>query len=157
MPQLDPTWFASQIFWLVICFTTLYLVLSKVILPPLQNVISTRKGAIESDLAVAQELKSQAELAKQKYEATLISSREAAQAVINEAETAAKQRSEEAKKALETQIAIKLSNASSAILAKKQELLKEITPATIELSSLIVEKLTDKTPTAEQLERATKG
>lgn len=151
MPQLDSTWFASQIFWLVICFTTLYLVLSKVILPPLQNVISTRKGAIDSDLAVAQNLKSQAELAKQQYEATLISSREAAQNIINEAEIEAKKRSEEAKKALEIQISIKLSNASAAIATKKQELMNEVTPSTVELSSLIVKKLTDNTPSKGQL------
>ncbi len=155
MPQLDPTWFASQLFWLAVCFTTLYLLLSRVILPPLQGVIASRKGAIESDLVVAQDLKSQAELAKQSYESTLVKSREAAQSIIGEADSAAKKRAEEAKRSLETQISIQLANATAAIDAKKQELLKELLPSSVELSSLIVEKLTEQKPTAEQLKRAT--
>lgn len=154
MPQLDPTWFASQLFWLFVCFTTLYLVLSRVILPPLQQVLSTRKETIENDLNVAQELKAQAEQAKQSYESTLVKSRAEAQKILSDAEDVSKSRSDEAKKALETQISIQLANATAAINAKKQELLKELMPSGAELSKLIVEKLTDQVPSPEQIKRS---
>lgn len=154
MPQLDPTWFASQLFWLVVCFSVLYLLLSKLVLPPLQNVISSRKGAIKSDLDAAQSLKLKAEEAKKSYEDTLKKSRETAQNLINEAEIDSKARSEEAIKALETQTSAQARSASLAISAKKQELLNELTPSTFEFASMIVEKLTQKTANSEQLKQA---
>lgn len=154
MPQLENPWIASQLFWLFVCFAALYLVLSRVILPPLQGVISTRKNTIENDLNLAQELKAQAEQAKQSYENTLIKSRAEAQKILSDAEATAKLRTDEAKKALETQISIQLTNATAAINAKKQELLKEIMPSTAELSKLIVEKLIEQTPSPEQIKRS---
>lgn len=154
MPQLDPTWFASQLFWLFVSFSVLYLLLSRLILPPLQNVIASRKGAIDKDLSVAQELKLQAEQAKQSYEETLAKSRLTAQSLINEASVASKQRADEASKALDAQIAAQSAKASTAIAAKKQEFLGELMPATVEFSAMIVEKLTSHAPTGEQVKRA---
>ena len=60
MPQLDPTWFASQLFWLAITFAVLYTVLARAVLPPLQNIVARREGTIEGDIASAEALKEQA-------------------------------------------------------------------------------------------------
>ena len=46
MPQLDPEFWFSQIFWLVITFGILYLVLSKLILPKISENLETRKSQI---------------------------------------------------------------------------------------------------------------
>ena len=154
MPQLDSTWFASQLFWLFLCFTFLYVLLSRLVLPPLQKVISSRKNVIDGDLSVAQELKSQAEQAKQFYENTLAKSREAAQSLINETEIASKARTEESIKDLDAQLTVKSAAAATAISAKKRELINDLMPATIEFSSLIVEKLTNRSPSVEQVKRA---
>ena len=154
MPQLDPTWFASQLFWLFVTFSVLYLLLSQSVLPPLQKIISSRKAVIDNDLIVAQELKLKAEQAKQSYEETLVKSRATAQALITDAEVASKVRAEDAIKALDTQIAVQSANASTAILGKKQEFMNELIPATAEFSALIVEKLTNHAPSADQVKRA---
>ncbi len=154
MPQLDPTWFASQLFWLFVTFSVLYLLLSRIVLPPLQNVIASRKGVIDNDLRVAQELKLKAEQAKQSYEEILVKSRATAQSFIVEAELASKARAEEAIKALDAQMAVQSANASTAIAGKKQEFMKELVPATAEFSALIVEKLTNHAPSADQVKRA---
>lgn len=50
MPQLDISNFSSQIFWLIICFTILYFYLSKIIIPRIDNIISSRKNIIEEDV-----------------------------------------------------------------------------------------------------------
>ena len=154
MPQLDSTWFASQLFWLFICFTVLYVLLSRFILPPLQSVIASRKGAIDSDLSAAQELKSSAEQAKLSYESTLVKSRDAARSLIAEAEAASKAQKEEAIKALDAHIAVQSANASASISAKKQQLINELLPDTLGFSSLIVEKLTNHAPSTDQLKHA---
>jgi len=154
VPQLDPTWFASQLFWLFVCFTLLYVVLARVILPPLQNIIATRNNTIENDLVMAQELKARAEESKLAYENILIKSRQSAQSLINEAEVAAKSRAEDAIKALDQQITVQSSNASATLSEQKKKLLSELMPTTLEFSSMIVEKLTGHAPSQEQVKTA---
>ncbi len=154
MPQLDPTWFASQLFWLFVSFTLLYVVLSRVILPPLQNVIATRNNTIENDLVMAQDLKAKAEESKIAYENTLIKSRQSAQSLINDAEIVAKSRAEEATKALDQQIAVQSAKASTALIEQKKKFMDELMPATLEFSSMIVEKLTGHAPSKEQVKEA---
>ncbi len=154
MPQLDPTWFASQLFWLFVTFSVLYMLLSRLILPPLQKIITSRQGVIDNDLAVAQELKLQAEQARQSYEETLAKSRLTAQSLISEAAVDAKKKAEEATRALDAQIATQSANAAAAIAAKKQEFMSELLPATAEFSAMIVEKLTSRAPSGEQVKRA---
>jgi F-type H+-transporting ATPase subunit b len=59
MPQFDFTPFSSQIFWFAICFVTLYLAASKVILPRITAIIAARKKIVDADKAAAQKLDSQ--------------------------------------------------------------------------------------------------
>jgi F-type H+-transporting ATPase subunit b len=154
VPQLDPTWFASQLFWLFVCFSLLYVVLSRIILPPLQNVIATRNSTIENGLMMAQDLKAKAEESKIAYENILIKSRQSAQSLISDAEIAAKLRAEDAIKALDQQIAVQSSNASAALAEQKKKFLDELMPETLEFSSMIVEKLTGQVPSQEQVKAA---
>lgn len=146
MPQLDPTWFASQLFWLAITFLTLYVLLARVILPPIMNIMAQRKGTVESDLVAAQTFKSQAEEAKELYERTLAEARARSQQLLNDAIQEQKTRAEQAGKELDVQIASKLSDAESRIQAKKQELLTALDPAATELAQVIVAKLVQHAP-----------
>jgi len=50
MPQLDFTTYSSQIFWFLICFVTLFIFASKVILPRISKIIADRQNIIDSDL-----------------------------------------------------------------------------------------------------------
>ena len=43
MPQLDPTYWASQAFWLILIFTLLYLALSKCLFQKLKKVLMIEK------------------------------------------------------------------------------------------------------------------
>ena len=56
MPQLDITTYNSQIFWFLVCFITLYVVTSRVILPRISNILKVRKGVIDADLSAAVDL-----------------------------------------------------------------------------------------------------
>lgn len=54
MPQLDVSTFASQIFWLVFGFFVFYIVCTKLILPPLEEVLCDRASHIQALLDAAQ-------------------------------------------------------------------------------------------------------
>ena len=71
MPQLDPASFPSQLFWLAVCFGTMLLVLSAVVLPRITRTLTTRQGQIDEDLEAAEKLRADAEAALAAYDAAL--------------------------------------------------------------------------------------
>lgn len=151
MPQLDPTWFASQLFWLFVCFVALYFVLSKLVLPPLMQIMADRAATIGSDVEMAQRLKTEAEDARAHYEKTMAVARSDAQAMVNNAVAEQKSAAEARNKELEKQIEQKLANASTQITAKKNALMAELSPAVKELTDMIVEKLTQSSSSEQDL------
>ena len=154
MPQLDPTWFASQLFWLFVSFALLYYLLAKVILPPLMDAMERRQNTVDSDISVAQSCKTQAEEARQQYERTLAEARANSQQLIDSVMVEHKAKSEQAARELEKQIAAKIKESERKIVTKKQELMDALTPTTAEMTALIVEKLTQRSPANDKVKMA---
>ena len=86
LPQLDPTKFSSQIFWLLLVFFTLFHILRKRILPRYTEVLEEREEKITGDLARAEELRAEAENAEASYQDSLSEARQAAHAAIAKAQ-----------------------------------------------------------------------
>jgi len=61
MPQLDPEFWAAQVFWLLLIFSSLYLILWKIFLPKITDSIENRKLKVINDLNETQKLKDAAE------------------------------------------------------------------------------------------------
>jgi len=76
LPQFDPSTFASQLFWLAVCFIILYLFFSNKTLPEISSVLENRRNHINSDLEAAEELKEKAEEAQAAYEKSLREAKE---------------------------------------------------------------------------------
>ena len=58
MPQLDPKYWASQAFWLILVFTVLYFSISRFYLPKIKNNLDDRENRIKDDIEDANNLKS---------------------------------------------------------------------------------------------------
>ena len=84
MPQLDPTTYGNQIFWLLIALVAIYLILSRVALPRIAAILAERQGTITNDIASAEDLKAKAEAAEQAYEKALADARAEAQRIAGE-------------------------------------------------------------------------
>ena len=54
MPQLNPEFWVSQVFWLTLTFGTLYVVLSKLILPKISANLEARKSEILENIEDAE-------------------------------------------------------------------------------------------------------
>ena len=67
MPQLDPTSWGNQVFWLLVTLVVIYFVLSRIALPRIAAVLAERKGTITNDIAAAEELKAKAVEAEEAY------------------------------------------------------------------------------------------
>ena len=71
MPQLDPTYWASQAFWLILVFTILYISIAKFYLPKIKNNLDNRQNRIKDDLDDANKFKELSELKFKEYEKIL--------------------------------------------------------------------------------------
>ena len=71
MPQLDPTYWASQAFWLILVFTILYISISKFYLPKIKNNLDNRENKIKEDLENANKFKEQSEAKAKEYDVIL--------------------------------------------------------------------------------------
>ena len=105
MPQFDPTFFAPQLFWLLLTFVTLYVLMTMVALPKIGAVLDERQRKIDDNLDKAAQLKAEAEAAVAAYERALSESRAHAHSVIKEASDRLAQEADERNKALAARLA----------------------------------------------------
>ena len=61
MPQLDPEFWVSQIFWLSLTFGILYIVLSKFILPKISANLELRRSQIQENIKAAEKQREDSE------------------------------------------------------------------------------------------------
>ena len=67
MPQLDPTFWASQVFWLTLIFSVIYFLIAKIFVPKIKGNIDARESQIRKDIDEANFLKEEAEKKLKKY------------------------------------------------------------------------------------------
>ena len=72
MPQLDPEFWFSQIFWLTITFGVLYLVLSKLILPKISDNLESRKSQILDNLELAEKQRNDSEAKLKEFDKIIV-------------------------------------------------------------------------------------
>ena len=141
LPQFDPTWFASQIFWLLAFFAFLYFFFAKKTLPDISSVIETRKNKISADLQSAETLTAQAQSVQTTYESGLQKARESAGKAVADVESAmaakASQQNEAFRKHAETEIGA----AETRILAAKDVAMKDRSVIAAEVASEAVKKI----------------
>ena len=83
-PPFKTESFPSQIFWLVITMTVLFVVLWRYAGPRIKGTLSERSGLIAKEIETAQENRRKAEAATVAYETPLFEARERAKAINNQ-------------------------------------------------------------------------
>ena len=68
MPQLNPEFWISQIFWLTLTFGILYAVLSKLILPKISANLELRKSQIQENIEAAEKQRESSESKLKEYD-----------------------------------------------------------------------------------------
>ena len=85
MPQLNPEFWISQIFWLIITFGILFIVLTKVILPKISDNLETRKSQILENIETADKQKEESQKKIDEYDKIILDSKLKAKNHFNEA------------------------------------------------------------------------
>lgn len=141
MPQLDPSSFPSQLFWLAVTFFCLYFIMWRVALPRITGVLQGRQNRISNDLERARTLRDDAEKLQAEYERSLMDTRAKAQQMTADAVHKMQQLSEERHAALDKELFKASSDAQKKILDARDTALDEIAAASSEISVAIVKKI----------------
>jgi F-type H+-transporting ATPase subunit b len=145
-PPFNGETYASQLFWLAICFVFLLVMMWKVALPRIGAIIDNRQKSIDNDLAAAAKFKADSEAAVAAYEKALADARGKAQALANETRDKQAAEAEATRKKLEGELNLKLADAEKTIAATKQAAMANVRTIAADATKAIVERLTGKAP-----------
>lgn len=157
MPQLDPTSYPSQIFWLTVTFTVLYIFMDKAIIPRIRDVLEKRQTQIEHDINTAEKAKNDAEKARLSYESDLAEARVNGNKMIADAQSSIDHMIAEQKAKLDEKLAKQLEKSEKQITAQTDKAKAEIEPLAKDLAGLIAESLSGSKPSAKALGAAVKA
>lgn len=142
MPQFDPTFFTTQLFWLFVTFVLLYLVMANIAMPRIGAVLEERQRKIDDNLDKAAQLKAEAETAIALYEKALAESRAQAQDVLGAAHDQMVRQAEERQKLLGERLAQQVKVGEARINAAKEQALTHVRDIAAETAKSAAAKLT---------------
>ena len=141
MPQLNPEFWISQIFWLILTFGTLYVVLSKFILPKISNNLETRKSRILENIEAAEKQREDSEAKLKEYDEIILKSKSEAKTIFNQTREKAIKDIVAKKEVLDQQIDNEISKAEKEIEVLRISAPDKINKIAIETSSELLKKL----------------
>ena len=141
MPQLNPEFWVSQIFWLIITFGILYIVLSKFILPKISANLEFRKSQISDNIEAADKQRKESESKLIEYDEIILKSKTEAKNIFNQAREKTLKDINVKREVLDKQIDEEIKKVEKEIINLRLEAPKKINKIAIEISSELVKKL----------------
>jgi F-type H+-transporting ATPase subunit b len=141
-PPFDSTYFAPQLIWLALIFGALYLLMSKIALPRVAGILSTRKQTISDDLAAANKAQQDAAAAAAAHEKTLAEAKAKGQALGQQAHAEAAAAAEASRAKLEAELGAKLAEAEQKIAETKAAAMANVDGIAVEVAQAILQHVT---------------
>ena len=141
MPQLNPEFWISQIFWLVLTFGILYLVLSKAILPKISKNLETRKSQILDNIETADKQKQESESKIKEYEKIILDSKIKAKNYFNDVRKKVLEDINKKKIALEKDIDEEINSVEDEINDLRKNSDEKISKIAVSTSSELIKEL----------------
>ena len=141
MPQLNPEFWISQIFWLTLTFGILYIVLSKLILPKISANLELRKSQIQDNIEAAEKQRKDSESKLKEYDDIIFKSKLEAKNIFKDSREKVIRDINYKKETLENQINEEIKKAEKEIEVVKKSAPEKINKIAIEASSELVKKL----------------
>jgi len=141
MPQLNPEFWISQIFWLTLTFGILYVVLSKLILPKISANLELRKSRIQENIEAAEKQRETSESKLNEYDEIVLKSRLESKNIFKNSREKAIKDINSKKELLDKQIDEEIKKAEQEIELLKKSAPEKINKIAIETCSELVKKL----------------
>ena len=141
MPQLNPEFWFSQIFWLTITFGILFLILSKFILPKIRNNLENRKSQIIENIEISDRQKKDSENKLQQYEKIILETKAKANNIFNSSKEKVKSDLDKKRLDFDEEISKNFENIEKEIVELKNSSFPKINSIAVETSTEIIKKL----------------
>ena len=141
MPQLDPTYWASQAFWLILTFIVLYISIAKLYLPKIKNNLDDRENKIKDDLDAANKFKDLSELKLKEYEKILENSKKEVIKIHLDSKNKLDKDIQTKKDVMDKEIETEITKAQQEINELKKNSILDIQNISKDLASNIIENI----------------
>ena len=141
MPQLDPKYWASQAFWLILIFIILYVSIAKFYLPKIKNNLDNRENKIKDDINDANKFKELSESKFQEYENILADAKKEVIKIQIESKNMLDKDILSKKESMEKEIENEISKAQKEIDELKKSSLNDIRNISENITSSIIENI----------------
>ena len=141
MPQLNPEFWISQIFWLTLTFGILYVVLSKLILPKISVNLELRKSQIQENIGAAEKQRESSESKLEEYNDIILKTKLEAKNIFKDAREKVLKDINIKKESLDKQIDEEIKKVEQEIQTLKKSAPDKINKIAIETSSELIKKL----------------
>ncbi len=153
MPQLDTTYFLSQVLWLIISFCGLYYILKYSVIPKIENVLESRSSKIKTDLEEAARLRDIAKSLQQDYDKKSKDLDSYISSIILATIDDITKIKADSLSDIHNRISAKEKHIIGSINAEKSKAKEEMPKYVIEHSSIIIEKTTGHKPSVSDLKK----
>tara|TARA_B100001123_G_C15016147_1_gene909578 strand:- start:271 stop:765 length:495 start_codon:yes stop_codon:yes gene_type:complete len=153
MPQLNPEFFASQLFWLVITFMFLLIFLWRISLPRIGSVLEKRESKINDDIKVAKQLQAEAEEIQLKIDQQLREARLESDQLINKALIRLQDHSNKELEKLDNELEDKINHSTKLINENKDKSIKLIHEQIYDITKLTLSKISDLKVTSDDIKK----
>ncbi len=141
MPQLDPKYWASQAFWLILVFVILYISLSKFYLPKIKSNLDNRENKIKEDLENANKFKDQSEAKLKEYGLILDKAKKEVNKIHFDSKTALDKDIQSKKEVIEKEIEKEILKAQKEISELKKNSISSIQKISENITANIIENI----------------
>ena len=139
MPQLDPKYWASQAFWLILIFTILYISIAKFYLPKIKNNLDNRENRIKDDLNDANKFKELSESKLKEYEKIMENAKKEIIKIHVESKNILDKNIQSKKEVIEKEIEKEIIKAQKEISSLKKNSITDIQKISESITSNIIE------------------
>ena len=141
MPQLNPEFWISQIFWLTLVFGSLYILLAKFVLPKISNNLEARKSQIAENIEAAEKKRKESDKKLKDYEKIINDAKIEAKNIFRQTREKILRDINIKKESLEKEIDIETKNVEREILDFKKKSPEKINKIAIETSANLIKQI----------------
>ena len=143
MPQLNPEFFISQLFWLAIFFSLLFIVLWRISLPRIATVLEKRQTKIDENLSSAKELQEQAKNIENKINIQINNAKQERDELIKDTINSLQNEVSLQLSTLDKELENKITQSEIQINKNKDDQMKNINQEISNITKLTVGKISD--------------
>ena len=143
-PPFDPANFTPLLVWLTLSFGLLYLLMSKIAVPRVENILHARAHNITKNISEANALREKAEEAAAAHEKTIADAKAKAVALAQETHVRLNAETETKRLALEAELNAKLAASEEQVQAMKAKAMGNVEAIASETAAAIVQHITGK-------------